>query len=74
MQKVAAAESVEELKTITRDYVTTTPNKKFDPCENCAILNTSWHSVTNPCYGCPHYKGTYYEVYCSTTGGNHEQE
>lgn len=74
VQAVDKAESVEELKTITRDYITTTPNKKFDPCENCTMPNTSWHSVTNPCYGCPHYKGGYYEVYCSTTGGKHEQE
>lgn len=74
VQAVDKAESVEELKTITRDYITTTPNTKFNPCETCAVPNNSWNSVTSPCYGCPYYKGSYYEVYCSSNGGKNERE
>lgn len=60
------------------DQTVTIPNPiivdSYDPCKNCAKLNTPWHGITNPCYGCPHYKGEYYEVYCSTTGGTDERK
>lgn len=70
MQKVDTAESVEDLKTIT----ITEGEKQFDPCKTCTRINMPWSGIVHPCSGCPHYKGEYYEVYCSTTGGQNEQE
>lgn len=46
----------------------------YDPCKYCTLWKTEWSSITNPCFGCPHYKGESYDVvYCSTTGGTNNE-
>ena len=74
---VTTIETVENKQYIS-DQTITMPNpiivESYDPCKNCTKLNMSWHSITNPCHGCPHYKGECYEVYCSTTGGTDERK
>ena len=70
-------ETIEDRQYIS-DQTITMPNpiivESYDPCKNCTKLNMSWHSITNPCYGCPHYKGERYEVYCYATGGTDERK